>query len=220
MPHSSEAVVTVAAAISPRALIIYRSSWNRFGGSVSDALLRQCADAIVSSGLRDAGYMYLNLDDGWARNRSADGTIVADPALFPNGIKAVADYVHSKVGGLPFATRSAQRVGRRGLVFTGRQRLRALLTRAATFPIVRPALTPAHACRVHLQGLKFGIYTARGSTTCMGRPGSDSHEVQDAATYASWSVFSRVAARVDLDRPRCFLFSQHCAHGRPRRCHN
>ena len=41
---------------------------------------------------------------------------------------------------------------------------------------------------VHSKGLSFGIYTARGSTTCMGRPGSDSHEQQDANTYASWGV--------------------------------
>jgi alpha-galactosidase len=41
---------------------------------------------------------------------------------------------------------------------------------------------------VHSKGLKFGIYTARGSTTCMGKPGSDGHEYQDAQTYANWGV--------------------------------
>ena len=57
---------------------------------MSDELLRECADAIVSSGLRDAGYVYVNLDDGWAHNRSADGSINPDPTLFPKGIKAGA----------------------------------------------------------------------------------------------------------------------------------
>jgi hypothetical protein len=65
--------------------------------------------------------------------RNASGFLIADPRLFPNGLKAVVDYVHSK-------------------------------------------------------GLKFGIYTARGSLTCMGRPGSDGHEAQDAALWASWGV--------------------------------
>lgn len=109
------------------------STWNHFGGGVSDALLRELADAMVSSGLAAAGYEYLNLDDGWACCRDANGTIMPDPKLFPNGMKAVADYIHSR-------------------------------------------------------GLKMGIYTARGSTTCLGRPGSDSYEVQDAMTYASWGI--------------------------------
>ena len=65
--------------------------------------------------------------------RSADGTLIPDPKLFPNGLKPVFDYIHS-------------------------------------------------------QGLKAGIYTSRGSLTCMGRPGSDSHEAQDAATFAAWGV--------------------------------
>ena len=60
---------------------------------------------------------YVNLDDGWAIGRNANGTFKHDPELFPHGIKPVADYVHSK-------------------------------------------------------GMLFGIYTARGSSTCMGRPGS------------------------------------------------
>lgn len=95
---------------------------------------------MVSNGLRAAGYEYVNLDDGWAVNRTAAGVLVADPALFPpsrpganDGIKVVADYIHAR-------------------------------------------------------GLKFGIYTARGSQTCLKRPGSDSHEALDARTWASWGV--------------------------------
>lgn len=96
-------------------------------------MLMEIADSMVSSGLRDAGYKYINLDDGWAIGRYPNGTFMHDPDLFPHGIKPVADYIHSK-------------------------------------------------------GMLFGIYTARGSQTCMGRPGSDSHEELDAQTFASWGV--------------------------------
>ena len=106
----------------------------------------EVADAMVSNGLRDAGYVYINLDDGWAVNRSADGQMIADPALFPpsapgrnDGIKLVADYIHK-------------------------------------------------------QKLMFGIYTARGSVTCLGRPGSDAHELVDASLWASWGVSQAAAA--------------------------
>ncbi len=76
------------------------NSWNRFGCNVSDKLIRGMADAIVSTGMRDAGYQYVTIDDCWQVARDADGTIVADSARFPHGIKALADYVHSK--GLKF----------------------------------------------------------------------------------------------------------------------
>ncbi|HEX8724211.1 MAG TPA: glycoside hydrolase family 27 protein [Gemmatimonadaceae bacterium] len=76
------------------------NSWNRFGCNVSDSLIRGMADAIVASGMRDAGYQYITIDDCWQVSRDADGTIVADPARFPHGIKALADYVHGK--GLKF----------------------------------------------------------------------------------------------------------------------
>ena len=93
------------------------STWNHFGPKIDAAILRQTADAMASNGLQAAGYQYVNLDDGWAIGRNANGTLKHDPELFPHGIKPVADYVHSK-------------------------------------------------------GMLFGIYTARGSGTCMGRPGS------------------------------------------------
>jgi alpha-galactosidase len=53
-------------------------------------------DAIVSSGLKAAGYQYVNIDDCWQISRDAQGNIVADPTRFPSGIKALADYVHGK----------------------------------------------------------------------------------------------------------------------------
>src|SRR5256885_16396171 len=56
----------------------------------------EMADAMVSSGMQAAGYQYVNIDDCWQVSRDAQGTIVADPQRFPSGMKALADYVHSK----------------------------------------------------------------------------------------------------------------------------
>jgi alpha-galactosidase len=72
------------------------NSWNKFGCGVSEQLIRETADAMVSSGMKDAGYQYVNIDDCWQVRRDDAGNIVADPAKFPSGIKALADYVHSK----------------------------------------------------------------------------------------------------------------------------
>jgi len=71
------------------------NSWNKFHCNVSDPLIRNMADAMVKSGMKDAGYEYIVIDDCWQVSRDKDGNIVADPQRFPNGIKAVADYVHS-----------------------------------------------------------------------------------------------------------------------------
>jgi alpha-galactosidase len=72
------------------------SSWNTFGRHVNEELIKKTADAMVSSGLRDAGYVYIDIDDGWMKGRERDGTIKADPDKFPSGMKALADYVHAK----------------------------------------------------------------------------------------------------------------------------
>ena len=72
------------------------NSWNKFACNVSEQLIRETADAMVSSGMQAAGYQYVNIDDCWQVNRDAQGTIVADAARFPSGIKALADYVHGK----------------------------------------------------------------------------------------------------------------------------
>jgi alpha-galactosidase len=76
------------------------NSWHHFGCHVSEALVRETADALVSTGLRDAGYAYVVIDDCWQGARRADGTIQPDPAHFPSGMKALADYVHAR--GLKF----------------------------------------------------------------------------------------------------------------------
>jgi len=109
------------------------NTWNDYRCNINEKDILASADAMVSQGLNKLGYVYVNIDDCWAKSRASDGTVVADPASFPNGIKYVADYVHSK-------------------------------------------------------GMKFGIYTDRGTKTCAGRPGSFGYEKKDADTYASWGV--------------------------------
>jgi alpha-galactosidase len=76
------------------------NSWNKFACNVSEQLIRQQADAMAASGMKDAGYQYIVIDDCWQKSRDADGNIQADPERFPSGIKALADYVHAK--GLKF----------------------------------------------------------------------------------------------------------------------
>ncbi|MCX4595731.1 NPCBM/NEW2 domain-containing protein [Streptomyces sp. NBC_01549] len=75
------------------------NNWNstHCRAEFNESMVKGIADLFVEKGLKDAGYQYVNLDDCWALpNRNADGKLVPDPARFPNGIKAVADYVHAK----------------------------------------------------------------------------------------------------------------------------
>jgi alpha-galactosidase len=109
------------------------NSWNKFACNVSEDLIKGIADAMVTSGMKDAGYEYVNVDDCWQVSRAADGTIVADATRFKSGMKALADYVHGK-------------------------------------------------------GLKFGLYSDRGTLTCQKRPGAQGYERKDAETYAAWGV--------------------------------
>jgi len=108
------------------------NTWNDFQCVVNSQNIMDAADAVVRQGLNKVGYTFVNLDDCWAQGRLPNGTVYPS-STFPNGMKAVADYVHSK-------------------------------------------------------GLKFGIYTDRGTKTCAGRPGSEGYEIIDAQTYADWGV--------------------------------
>ena len=76
------------------------NSWNKFACNVSEELVRGAADAVVRSGMKDAGYQYVVIDDCWQVSRDAEGNIVVDSKRFPTGMKAVGDYIHSK--GLKF----------------------------------------------------------------------------------------------------------------------
>jgi alpha-galactosidase len=118
------------------------NNWNstHCRAEFNEAMIRGIADKFISLGLRDAGYRYVNVDDCWANwQRDDHGKLVPNPKRFPDGIKALAEYVHSR-------------------------------------------------------GLKFGLYSSAGTSTCepleenRGFPGGLGHEKQDAATFASWGV--------------------------------
>ncbi len=104
MPSPTNAQAKEPAPLPPNGLALTPpmgwNSWNKFACNVSEDLIKSMADAMVSSGMKAAGYQYIIIDDCWQVSRDKDGNIVADPQRFPNGIKAVADYVHSK--GLKF----------------------------------------------------------------------------------------------------------------------
>jgi alpha-galactosidase len=76
------------------------NTWNKFECNVSETLVKSMADAMVDSGMKDAGYQYVVIDDCWQVSRDERGNIVADAQRFPSGIKALADYIHGK--GLKF----------------------------------------------------------------------------------------------------------------------
>jgi len=72
------------------------NTWNHFGCSVSEKLVKATANVLISTGLASIGYTYVNLDDCWQVSRDANGTIVADPNRFPSGIAALADALHDQ----------------------------------------------------------------------------------------------------------------------------
>jgi alpha-galactosidase len=76
------------------------NSWNHYKCNINENLIKKTADYLVSTKLKDFGYIYLNMDDCWAWKRDSNGFILPDPRTFPSGIKALADYVHTK--GLKF----------------------------------------------------------------------------------------------------------------------
>ncbi|MBN1185386.1 MAG: glycoside hydrolase family 27 protein [Bacteroidales bacterium] len=76
------------------------NSWNKFGPEVSEKLIISIADAMAKNGMTEAGYEYIVLDDYWQVSRDENGNILADKDRFPNGMKYLADYIHSK--GLKF----------------------------------------------------------------------------------------------------------------------
>jgi alpha-galactosidase len=72
------------------------SSWNSFRVKINEKLIREQADALISSGLYDAGYCYINIDDGYFGGRDSTGKLFVNPEKFPSGMKALTDYIHSK----------------------------------------------------------------------------------------------------------------------------
>lgn len=111
------------------------SSWNNYGDRINEKVIIDTIDKMVSSGLRDAGFIYVNIDDGWQKNKGSrlDFPLTFDEKKFPRGIKYLADYAHQK-------------------------------------------------------GMKLGIYSGPGTTTCAGYTGSEGHEGDDAKMFASWGI--------------------------------
>lgn len=73
------------------------NSWNTFGTQIHESLIKEVVEALIASGMRDGGYQYVVLDDGWeAMERDSLGNILPDPVRFPSGMKALADFIHSK----------------------------------------------------------------------------------------------------------------------------
>lgn len=103
------------------------NSWNKLGCNVDEKTIREMADAMASSGLKDAGYEYIVIDDCWQVGRDEHGDVLADPVRFASGMKALADYVHGK--GLKFGLYSdagwqtcGKRTGSRGREFQDAKR--------------------------------------------------------------------------------------------------
>ena len=85
------------------------NTWNTFMGSINEQMVKESADAFISEGLRDAGYQYVVIDDCWSeKRRDENERLVPDHGKFPNGMKAVGDYIHSL--GLKFGMYSAMGV--------------------------------------------------------------------------------------------------------------
>lgn len=73
------------------------NTWNTFAGNINEKLVKETAEALIRSGMRDAGYVYVVLDDCWAlRERDEEGNLVPDPEKFPSGMKALGDFLHER----------------------------------------------------------------------------------------------------------------------------
>jgi alpha-galactosidase len=111
------------------------SSWNQFGVEINEKLIIETIDSMVTNGMRDAGYIYVNLDDGWQQDKGKrqNKPLDYDQKKFPKGIKYLSDYAHKN-------------------------------------------------------GMKLGIYSGPGETTCAGFAGSEGHAKADAELFASWDI--------------------------------
>jgi hypothetical protein len=97
MSASSTVAVAANAAAVVAAPPMGWASWNSFAANINSNVIKAQTDALVSSGLKDAGYQYVNIDEGWWQGaRDAAGNIVVDTNEWPGGMKAIADYIHSK----------------------------------------------------------------------------------------------------------------------------
>jgi hypothetical protein len=72
------------------------SSWNNYHVNISEEIIQSQADAMAASGMKEAGYSYINIDDGFFGGRNENGGLLAHKKRFPSGMKALADYIHKK----------------------------------------------------------------------------------------------------------------------------
>lgn len=72
------------------------SSWNNYRININEDIIKSQADAMVETGLADLGYQYINIDDGYFRERDESGRLLENRDKFPSGMKSLADYIHSK----------------------------------------------------------------------------------------------------------------------------
>lgn len=86
----------VGIADRPKTPVMGWSSWNNFHVDINEDIIKAQADFMVSSGMQDAGYTYVNIDDGFFGGRDAEGNLLAHTGRFPGGMRAVSDYIHSK----------------------------------------------------------------------------------------------------------------------------
>ena len=82
--------------LKPQTPIMGWSSWNNFRVNINEEVIKAQADFMVSSGMADAGYNYVNVDDGFFAGRDDQGDLIVHPERFPNGMKVISDYIHSK----------------------------------------------------------------------------------------------------------------------------
>jgi len=89
-------VATTLNAQKPKAPIMGWSSWNNFRVNIDEKMIREQADAMIASGLYDAGYRFVNIDDGYFGGRDASGKLYPNATKFPSGMKSLVDYIHDK----------------------------------------------------------------------------------------------------------------------------
>lgn len=80
----------------PKTPIMGWASWNSYRVNINEGIIKAQTDAMASNGMKDAGYKYINMDDGFFGGRDEKGNLLTHPTRFPNGMKALADYIHAK----------------------------------------------------------------------------------------------------------------------------
>lgn len=91
-------VLLISSLVLPaqKAPVMGWSSWNHFHINIDEKMIREQADALIQSGMYDAGYRYINIDDGYFGGRDADGNLLTDTKKFPSGMRALTDYIHAR----------------------------------------------------------------------------------------------------------------------------